>query len=85
MLQKIRRDLIEDPSSHRAFTLEHNHLHYKERLVLSAQSTLIPKLIAEFHVTATRGHSKVFKTYRKVAQLLYWVWMKKVVTDFVTA
>lgn len=81
VLMKVIKDIQKDPNSHSAFTLEHDRLHYKGRLVLSAQSVWIPKLLAEFH--STRGHSGVYRTYRKVAQSLYWIVMKKSATDFV--
>lgn len=84
-LQKIRKDLEADQDSHPAFTLEHDQLHQKGRLFLSAKSEWIPNLIAEIHVTTTGGHSRVYRTYRKVVQSLYWVGMKKAIMDFVAA
>lgn len=50
-LVKVIVDIKMDPNSHPAFTLENDKLHYKGRLVLSAQSTWIAKLIVEFHTT----------------------------------
>lgn len=35
-LVKIREDIRKDPDSHPTYTLEHDRLHYKGRLVLSA-------------------------------------------------
>ncbi|KOM49767.1 hypothetical protein LR48_Vigan08g059400 [Vigna angularis] len=84
-LRKVIDDLKRDPNSHPSFTLENERLHYKGRLVLSARSAWVPKLIAEFHTTQTGGHSGVYRTYRKVAQSLYWVGMKKAVTEFVAS
>ncbi|WVY89838.1 hypothetical protein V8G54_035352 [Vigna mungo] len=82
-LQRVIEDIKKDPNTHSSYTLEHEKLHHKGRLVLSAQSKWIPKLIAEFHVTQTGGHSGVYRTYRRVAQSLYWNGMKKDVTEFV--
>ncbi|WVZ12616.1 hypothetical protein V8G54_017146 [Vigna mungo] len=82
-LQKVMNDVRRDPNTHPAYTLEHERLHHKGRLVLSAKSKWIPKLLAEFHVTQTGGHSGVYRTYRRIAQSLYWVGMKKDVTEFV--
>lgn len=81
-LVKIREDIRKDPDSHPTYTLEHDRLHYKGRLVLSAQSAWISKLIPKFHMTNAGGHSGVYRTYRKVVQSLYWIRMKKLVTDF---
>lgn len=33
-------------------------------------------------MTNAGGHSGVYRTYRKVVQSLYWIRMKKLVTDF---
>lgn len=52
-LKRVMEDIRRDPNTHPAYTLEQERLHYKGRLVLSAQSPWILKLIAEFHVTET--------------------------------
>ncbi|XP_017442779.1 uncharacterized protein LOC108347848 [Vigna angularis] len=56
-LKKIVDEIKRDPNCHASYTLENDRLHYKGRLVLSAKSIWIPKLLVEFHVTSTRGHS----------------------------
>ncbi|WVZ14471.1 hypothetical protein V8G54_012037 [Vigna mungo] len=85
VLQKIITDLDNNPDSHPNFTMEHDRLHYKGTMVLSAKSVWVQKLIAEFHVTQTGGHFGVFRTYRKLAQTLYWIGTKKDVTEFVAS
>lgn len=65
-LKKIVEDITKDPKMHPAFTLENGRLHYKGRLVLSAKSVLIPKILVEFHTSTTGGHSGVYHTYRQV-------------------
>lgn len=82
---RVMEDLKTDPNSHPTFTLENDRLHYKGRLVLSAHSAWTPKLTAEFHTLNIGGHSGVYRTYRKVARSLYWVGMKKPITDFVVS
>ncbi|WVY98390.1 hypothetical protein V8G54_030541 [Vigna mungo] len=67
VLQKIISDLEENPNSHPNFAMEHDRLHYKGRMVLSAKSVWVQK------------------TYRKLAQTLYWIGMKKDVTEFVAS
>lgn len=54
MLKRMTSDVQRDPNSHVAYTLENDRLHYKGRMMLSASSACIPKLLAEFHVTKTR-------------------------------
>ncbi|WVZ18576.1 hypothetical protein V8G54_005898 [Vigna mungo] len=82
-LQKVIADLKQDPNSHVSYTLENERLHYKGRLVLSAKSVWIPKMLGEFHVTKMGGHSGIYRTYRRIAQSLYWVGMKKMIIEFV--
>ena len=84
-LQKIIKGLRENPGRHGQYTLEHGRLHHKGRLVLSANYAWIPRLLAEYHTTSIGGHSGVFRTYRRVSQSLYWIGIKKMVTDFVAA
>jgi hypothetical protein len=42
-------------------------------------------LLEEFHSTPTGGHSGFLRTYRKLADSLYWVGMQKSVQEFVRA
>jgi len=84
-LKKIMEDLKSDPESYRNYTLENGRLHYKGRMVLSASSSWIPKLLHEYHTTPLGGRSGVFRTYRRIGQSLYWMNMKKNVTDYVHA
>lgn len=70
-LKKTMEEVRTDPNSHLAYTLENGRLHHKGRLALSAQSAWIPRLLAEFHNTVTGGHSKVYRTYRRLAQSLH--------------
>lgn len=83
VLVKVIEDIKKDPNLHPAFTIKNDRLHYKGRLVLSASLAWIPKLLAEFHMINTGGYSGVYRTYSKLAQSLYWLGMKKSVTDFV--
>lgn len=85
VLVKIIKELEGNPDSHPQYTLENGRLHYRGRLVLAANSTWIPRLMQEFHSSPTGGHSGVYRTYRRVAQSLYWPGMKKTVTDYVAA
>ncbi|XP_052728408.1 transposon Tf2-1 polyprotein isoform X1 [Vigna angularis] len=83
ILQKVVEEIKADPNTHPAYSLENERLHYKGRLVLSAKSSWIATLIAEFHVTQAGGHSGVYRTYRRIAQSLFWRGIKKDVTEFV--
>ena len=70
-LQKIMQDLIIDPASHMGYTLRDQKLFYKEKLVLSKSSSRIPIILKEFHSSLVGGHSGIFKTYKRIASLVY--------------
>ncbi|XP_050906359.1 uncharacterized protein LOC127120018 [Lathyrus oleraceus] len=76
VLLKIIDDLDEKPDSRPGFKYKQEVLFYEDRLVLSAQSSLIPKMLAEFHVTLEGGHSGFYRTYRRLAANVYWIGMK---------
>nr|KYP56676.1 Retrovirus-related Pol polyprotein from transposon 297 family [Cajanus cajan] len=64
---------------------QQNWLHHKGRLVLSATSSWIPKLLHEFHTSPTGGHSGIYRIYRRMAQSLFWIGMKQTVTQYVAS
>ena len=80
-LRKIMEELRSNPESHGNYTLENGRLHYKGRIVLSSSSSWIPKLLQEYHTTPMGGHSGIFRTYRRIAQSLHWMGIKKTVTE----
>ncbi|PNX98963.1 Ty3/gypsy retrotransposon protein [Trifolium pratense] len=84
-LLKIIDELETNPEARAGFTYHHEVLLYEGRLVLSAQSSLIPKMLAEFHVTPSGGHSGFYRTYRRLAANVYWVGMKARVQEYVKA
>lgn len=83
MLCRIVADLQENADVHPYYTLEDQRLYYKGRLVLAANWEWIPRLFQEFHPTPTGGHSGVYRTYRRMGQMLYWSGMKSSITAFV--
>lgn len=82
-LQAIMQDLIVDPDSHRGYTLRDHRLYYKGKLVLPKLSNKIPILCKEFHASLVGGHSGFFRTYRRLAAVVYWEGMKGDIRDFV--
>lgn len=82
-LQAIVQDLILDPEAHKGYSLRDHKLFYKGKLVLSKQSSRIPILCKEFHATLLGGHSGFFRTYRRLAAVVYWEGMKKDIKDYV--
>lgn len=65
------------------FALINGKLLHKNRLVISAHSPWISKLLEEFHNTLIRGHSGFYRTYRRIASQLYWCGMTKSIKQFI--
>ena len=58
------------------FSIQNDMLRYKNRLVLSKTSTLIPAILNTYHDSIFRGHSGFLRTYKRLASELYWEGMK---------
>ncbi|GAU28429.1 hypothetical protein TSUD_54810 [Trifolium subterraneum] len=82
-LRKIIADLSQDPTSRPGFMYKQGVLLYDGRLVMSRKSTIIPMLLKEFHDTPLGGHSRLYKTYRRLAANVYWLGMKNRVQEYV--
>lgn len=63
--------------------MEQGQLHFKGRLVLPKNSTLIITILNEYHSGLMGDHSGFFKTYKRIKTELYWEGMKKDIQDFV--
>lgn len=55
---------------------------YKNRLVISHTSFLIPELLSTFHDSVIGGHSSYLRTYKRMTGELYWKGMKKDVRKY---
>lgn len=82
-LSKIITDILHDPQAHPGYSMYQGVLLYQDRLVISSVSSLIPKLLQEFHNTPQGGHSGFLRTYRRLAANLYWRGMKNSIQEFV--
>ncbi|KAI5402630.1 hypothetical protein KIW84_050288 [Lathyrus oleraceus] len=81
MIQTVLSALDSKPG----YFVKQGVLFYHGRPVLSPKSPSIPLLLEEFHCTPTGGHSGFLRTYRKLADNLYWLGMQKSVREFVRA
>lgn len=84
-IQKKIQEVVADPTSKPGYSVKQGVLFYQGRLVISPKSSSIPLLLEEFHCTPSGGHSGFLRTYRKLADNIYWVGMQKTVRDFVRA
>ncbi|CAJ2661882.1 unnamed protein product [Trifolium pratense] len=82
-IQRMMTDIKEKPESKPGFYVKKGILFYKGRLVISPDSPSIPLLLKEFHSTPMGGHSSFLRTYRRIADNIYWIGMQKTVRNFV--
>lgn len=75
-LQKIVRMLEQDPSSisHHSWVVD--HLRYKGKIILVANSTHKIIILQELHAAPSVGHSGLLCTYKRISWLFYWKGMK---------
>jgi len=87
-LQVVIHDLIADGASHLNYSFQDRKLFYKikpGKLVLPRNSSKIPTLLQEYHSSPIGGHSKFFRTYKKLGALVYAEGMKKDIQQFVAS
>ncbi|PNY16937.1 retrotransposon-related protein [Trifolium pratense] len=82
-IKKLMLEVQESPETKPGFEVKQGVLLYHDRLVLSPHSPSIPWLLEEYHSTPSGGHSGFLRTYRRMADSLYWVGMQKSVRDYV--
>ncbi|KAI5444317.1 hypothetical protein KIW84_012811 [Lathyrus oleraceus] len=82
-LQEIIQDLLKDSHSYPGYSFRDRKLFFKGRLVLPKGSSKIPKLLKEFHDSATGGHSGFFRTYKRISAILHWEGMRKDIQQYV--
>lgn len=82
-IQKMITELSNNPDARPGFYVQQGVLFHKGRLVIASDSPFIPLLLKEFHSTPMGGHSGFLRTYRRLADNIYWVGMQKTVRNFV--
>lgn len=81
-LTQVRKELQEGRTpSH--FTLVDGNLLFKGRYVIPSSSTIIPKLLYEYHDAPMGGHAGELKTYLRLAEEWYWRGMRQEVARYV--
>ncbi|MCI09521.1 RNA-directed DNA polymerase (Reverse transcriptase), partial [Trifolium medium] len=84
-IQVLIQELHKNPAAKPGYCVKNGVLFYHGRLVISPKSPSIPMLLEEYHCTLAGGHSGFLRTYRRLAENLYWVGMQRSVRDFVRA
>lgn len=93
LLPQIQNDLfvqqmseaIRKEQAPKGYSLDHGTFRYKGRIVVPPKSTLVDKLLYEYHDTPLGGHSGDFKTYQQLSQEWFWPGMRKKVQQYVRA
>ena len=71
-LKGIVQDLLRNPNLHPGFSLKKRVLYCKDRLVVPRSSSRIPVILKEFHDSAWVGRSGIFRTHKRISELVYW-------------
>ena len=72
----------DDDQQDNKFNICNGMLKYKDRLVISQSSKLIPQVLHSYQDSAVRGHSGFLRTYKRIAGELYWKGMKTVIKKY---
>ncbi|GKB03805.1 transposon Tf2-1 polyprotein, partial [Tanacetum coccineum] len=83
--KRLITEVTNDPQSRTGFSLVNGKLYHKERLVIPATSPWISQLLEEFHSSPNGGHSGFYRTYRRLASIIYWLGITKSVREFFRA
>ncbi|CAH9095672.1 unnamed protein product [Cuscuta europaea] len=78
-IQKV----LSQPDQVPEFRLKKGLLYFKGRLMLPKGSPRIAKILKEYHDSATRGHSRNFRTMKRISTLFYWIGTRKDIQDYV--
>lgn len=84
-LKKIMQELVVNGSAHPGYSLQDKKLWYKGKLIISKTSPRVQTLMTEYHNSVVRGHSGFFRTFKRIAALVYWEGMRQDILQFVSA
>ncbi|WVZ14456.1 hypothetical protein V8G54_012022 [Vigna mungo] len=79
----VFQELLLNPKAHEGYELKKGRLFYHGTLVLPRTFSRIPSIIKELHESPIGGHSGYFRTFKRVAGVLYWEGMKRDIKEFV--
>ncbi|WVY96197.1 hypothetical protein V8G54_028348 [Vigna mungo] len=82
-LVSLIQELLLNPKAREGYELKKGRLFYHGTLVLPRNFSRIPSIIKELHESPIGGHSGYFRTFKRVAGVLYWEGMKRDIKEFV--
>lgn len=65
------------------FKIKGGCLFYKDKYYVSENSTLIPKILWEFHDSKLGGHAGILRTSKRISKYFFWTNMRKRIKDYV--
>lgn len=84
-LKVIVQDLLTKAKEHAGYKLKQGRLYYNNRIVVPRNSPRIDGILKEFHDSVTGGHSGALRTYKRIANVVYWEGMKGRIHQYVQA
>lgn len=82
-IQEVVKRLQSGEHVKSGFSLVNGKLLYKQRLVIPANSALIPVILAEYHDSVIGGHAEVLRTLQQIKAIFYWSKMRKRIQNYV--
>ena len=76
-LYEIYQGILTKTTKKPGYAIHGGKLYFKDRLVLSKNSTKIHLLLKELHDSPLGGHSGFFRTFKRVANVVFWQGMKR--------
>lgn len=82
---EFRQNIVANPDNYPDCTVVNDFILKRGRIWLPQGSTIIPMLLAEYHLTPMGGHMGVAKTLARLTKNFDWPRLRKDVADFVVA
>lgn len=84
-IQVVIAKLLKGEVVKHGFSLVHNRLFYKQKLVIPRNSNQISLILQGCHDTVMGGHAGVLRTLQRVKAMFYWPKMRSTVQEYVAA
>ncbi|XP_078443745.1 uncharacterized protein LOC144713125 [Wolffia australiana] len=82
-LGKIFHDIESGLDQFPNYTIQQGLLLYKGKIILPANSSLIPSILQEFHDSTVGGHGGFHRTLQRISQQVSWPGMRKAIKAYV--
>jgi hypothetical protein len=83
-LAAIKALCVEGKAPDPCYTVQHDLLFWKNRLVVPKSPHIVNQILLEYHASPVGGHSGLQRTKARICQQFFWPHMTKDITKFVT-